>query len=63
MAGCCRRPLTTSTSGTVALNMQRTRLMDEHSRPLTADCYGSPLTFSGQAHDCAALAMISLAYK
>lgn len=57
-----RQPLRRHWSGTAGLTWQRTKCFGDHGQPLTVDCYGGPLTFSGGGHDTLLVGMASAAY-
>ena len=50
-------------AGTLGVNWQRAKCMDEHGAALTHDAYGSPLTFSGQTTDTMMLALLRAVYR
>ncbi len=48
--------------GTLGVNWQQAKCVDEHGRTLRQDVYGSPLTFSGGASDTMAMALLRAVY-
>ncbi len=50
-------------AGTLGVNWQRAKCLDEHGRALQQDVYGSPLTFSGGDSDTMALALLRAVYS
>ena len=50
-------------AGTLGVNWQQAKCMDEHGRALAQDVYGSPLTFSGQTSDTMMLALLRAVYR
>ncbi|BDA46032.1 Outer envelope protein 80, chloroplastic [Coccomyxa sp. Obi] len=57
------RPLATGWTGTLGVNWQRAKCLDEHGNCITQDAYGSPLTFSGGRSDTLMLALLRAAYS
>ncbi len=53
----------TGWNGTLGINWQRAKCIDEHGRSLTHDTYGSPLTFSGKTSDTMMLALLRAVYR
>ncbi|XP_043691502.1 outer envelope protein 80, chloroplastic [Telopea speciosissima] len=56
------RPLRPKWSGTAGLIFQHAGARDEKGNPIIKDCYGSPLTASGNAHDEMLLAKFESVY-
>ena len=50
-------------NGTLGVNWQRAKCIDEHGRSMTHDAYGSPLTFSGKTSDTMMLALLRAVYR
>jgi hypothetical protein len=50
-------------AGTLGVNWQRAKCLDEHGRVLQRDVYGSPLTFKGGDSDTMALALLRAVYS
>jgi len=58
-----QQPLAVGWSGTAGLSYQRTHCLNERREIETVDRYGSPLTFSGKAHDHMLLGLLRLAFS
>lgn len=56
------RPLGAGWAGTLGVNWQQAGCIDEHGTSLREDVYGSPLTFTGGAHDTMATALLRGVY-
>jgi hypothetical protein len=50
-------------TGTLGVNWQRAKCIDDQGRALTQDQYQNPLTFSGQTSDTMMLALLRAVYK
>lgn len=50
-------------AGTLGVNWQRSKCIDEHGRALAQDVYGSPLAFSSQPADTMMLALLRAVYR
>lgn len=57
------RPLATGWSGTLGVNWQRAKCLDDKGAAVTQDCYGSPITFSGESSDTMMLALMRAVYS